>query len=132
MLQSILDALNEVVLLDDGHGSVVQGQALNLAERNAIDTALLAHAAQAAFAVPVRRGVFEDERGVHVSMVNPLSVERTIVAESGLEASGRVLVDEVAGVVAAATHGRRVNRPYGQSRSHGTGRRFGSRRLPTS
>ncbi len=81
--------------------------------------ALLAHGAQAAFAVPVRLGVFEDERGVHVALVNPLSVERTIVAESGVEANGRALVEELSGVVAAATRGRRVNRPFGESRSRG-------------
>lgn len=90
-----------------------------VARQPAHTAALLALGVQAAFAVPVRLGVFEDERGVHVVMVNPLSVERTIVAESGLEATGRALVDEVSGVVAAATRGRRVNRPYGQSRNRG-------------
>lgn len=82
-------------------------------------TALMAHGPMAAFAIPVRVGVFEDERGVHVSMVNPLSIERTIVAESGLEPGGQSLVDEVTSLVADATHGRRVNRPYGQSRDRG-------------
>ena len=81
--------------------------------------ALLALGAQAAFAVPVRLAVFEDERGVHVSMVNPLSVDRTIGAESGLEASGRALIDEMTGIVVSATHARRANRPYGQSRNRG-------------
>ena len=90
-----------------------------VAQHPARTTALLALGAQAAFAVPVRLAVFEDERGVHVSMVNPLSVERTIAAESGLEASGRALVEEMTGVAVAATHGRRANRPYGQSRDRG-------------
>jgi hypothetical protein len=81
--------------------------------------ALLAHGPQAAFAIMVRLAVFEDERGVQVAMVNPLSVERTIVAESGLETTGRALVEEVSGVVSAATHGRRASRPYGQSRNRG-------------
>lgn len=80
---------------------------------------LLANGPQAAFAVPVRLGVFADERGVHVSVVNPLSVERTMVAESGLEANGRALIEEVAGIAVAATQGRRVNRPFGQSRTRG-------------
>ncbi|MBL0171005.1 MAG: hypothetical protein IPP90_09785 [Gemmatimonadaceae bacterium] len=81
--------------------------------------AVMAKGALGAFAVPVRIGVFEDERGVHVSMVNPLSVERTMVAESGLEASGRAMVEEVAGLVVAATRGRKANRSYGQSRDRG-------------
>jgi hypothetical protein len=53
-----------------------------------VHTASLVAAALATFAVPVRIGIFEDERGVHVAMVNPLR-GRTIVAESGLEALGR-------------------------------------------
>ncbi|MBA4073160.1 MAG: hypothetical protein C0497_15240, partial [Gemmatimonas sp.] len=51
--------------------------------------------------------------------MNPLSVERTIVAESGLETSGRSLVEEVTGVAVAATRGRRANRPFGESRTRG-------------
>src|SRR5437016_195179 len=50
-----------------------------VAQQPAHTTALLALGPQAAFAIPVRLGVFEDEGGVHVSMVNPLSTERTIV-----------------------------------------------------
>jgi len=90
-----------------------------VAQQAAGTSALLANGAQAAFAVPMRLAVFEDERGVHVTMVNPLSIERTIVAESGLEARGRALVEEISAVVADATHGHRVNRPFGQSRTHG-------------
>jgi hypothetical protein len=90
-----------------------------VAQQPARVAALLANGPQAAFAVPVRLGVFADERGVHVSVVNPLSVERTMVAESGLEASGHALVEEVAGIAVTATQGRRVNRPFGQSRSRG-------------
>ncbi|MEK7239955.1 MAG: hypothetical protein AAB224_05160 [Gemmatimonadota bacterium] len=80
---------------------------------------LLAVGAQSAYALPVRIAVFEDERGVHVAMVNPLSVERTIIAEFGLEATGRALVEDVSGVVASATRGHRVNKAYGQSRKRG-------------
>lgn len=90
-----------------------------VAQQPARGGVLLARGPQAAFAITVRLAVFEDERGVQVAMVNPLSVERTIVAESGLETTGRALVEEVSGVVSAATHGRRASRPYGQSRNRG-------------
>jgi hypothetical protein len=90
-----------------------------VARQPAHSAALLAHGPLAAYATAVRLGVFEDERGVHVAMVNPLSVERTIVAETGLDASGRALVDDVANLAVAATRGRRVNRPYGQLRNRG-------------
>jgi uncharacterized protein (DUF302 family) len=90
-----------------------------VASQPARATALLARGASAGFAVPVRLSVFEDERGVHVAMVNPLAMDRTMVSEAGLEASGRVLVNDVAALVASVTRGRRVNRPYGQSRDRG-------------
>jgi hypothetical protein len=69
--------------------------------------------------VPVRVAIFDDEHGVHVAMVNPLNIERTIAAETGLEGAGRSLIDEVTTLVAAATHGQTVSRPYGQSRNRG-------------
>ena len=90
-----------------------------VAKQNAHASALLAKGVPGAFAVPVRVGVFEDERGVHVSMVNPLSLERTMVAEVLLESSWRAWVENVAGLVVTATQGRRVNRAYGQSRDRG-------------
>jgi uncharacterized protein (DUF302 family) len=80
---------------------------------------LLARGTTAAFAVPIRLAVFEDERGVHVAMVNPLSIERTIVAESGLENTGRALMGTVADVVASAVRTPRVERAYGQARMRG-------------
>lgn len=83
------------------------------------DQAMRTRGAAAAYAVPVRLNVFDDESGVHVAMVNPLSVERTMVAETGLEAAGRALVGEVTNSVVAATHGRRADRAFGQSRKRG-------------
>jgi uncharacterized protein (DUF302 family) len=90
-----------------------------VAQHPARAATLVAHGAQAAFAVPVRLGVYEDERGVHVALVNPLSVDRTMVAETGVEANGRSLIEEMSSVVAGATRGRRVNRQFGQSRARG-------------
>ncbi|MHB0947868.1 MAG: hypothetical protein ACYC3Q_04270 [Gemmatimonadaceae bacterium] len=81
--------------------------------------ALLARGAHGAFAVPVRVGIFEDERGVHASMVNPRSLDRTIAAESGLEASGDRLVAQVGTLVAEATRAKRVSSAYGQPRDRG-------------
>ena len=51
------------------------------AHQPAQTAALLAKGATAPYAVPVRISVYEDERGVHVAMVNPLSIERTVLEE---------------------------------------------------
>lgn len=95
------------------------GARVVVAHHPAHAAALLSRGTTAAFAVPVRLAVFEDEGGVHVAMVNPLSIERTIVAESGLEDSGRALMAEVARHVSTALRTPPVERPYGQARARG-------------
>ena len=47
--------------------------------------AVLSQGTHGAFAAPIRLAVFEDELGVHVSAVNPRSLNRTIVAEEGMD-----------------------------------------------
>ncbi len=46
---------------------------------------VLSKGTHGAFAAPIRVAVFEDELGVHVSAVNPRSLNRTIVAEEGMD-----------------------------------------------
>jgi len=46
---------------------------------------VLSQGPHGAFAAPLRVSVYEDELGVHVSGVNPRSLNRTIVAEVGME-----------------------------------------------
>ncbi len=79
---------------------------------------VLAHGATAAFAVPVRLVLFEDEAGKHLAAVNPLSIARTIVAETGFEASSEALLRDLAHL-AAGLHGHAVNRGFGQVRDRG-------------
>ncbi|MGB5673917.1 MAG: hypothetical protein WBO43_05165, partial [Gemmatimonadota bacterium] len=43
---------------------------------------VLAYGPRAAFALPIRFGVYEDEAGVHVAAFNPLSLNRTIISET--------------------------------------------------
>jgi hypothetical protein len=122
---AIVDALRGAgweVLADHAVGadrSCSYGARVLVAHHPARAAALLARGTTAAFAVPLRLSVFEDEGGVHVAMVNPLSIERTIVAESGLEASGRALIADVARLVAGAVRAPAVERPYGQARARG-------------
>ena len=81
--------------------------------------ALLAHGPAAAYAVPLRLVVYQDEGGTHVAAVNPLSVNRTIVAEQGFDATSDSALQEIGGIVAHAVHGTPVRRPYGQVRTRG-------------
>lgn len=74
---------------------------------------------EAPFASTVRLAVFQDEAGTHVAMVNPLSVNRTMVAEQGLERESSGVIDEAERIVASAVHGVSVRRAYGQVRRRG-------------
>ena len=81
--------------------------------------AVLRRGAQAAFALPVRLAVYEDELGVHLAVANPQSLARTLVADSGFEAPPAELVGALRSMVAAGFPGRPVAEPYGQLRSQG-------------
>ena len=83
------------------------------------DRWVLAHGPRAAFALPPRLVLFEDERGTHLATVNPLSVDRTIVAEAGVEAESRALVQDLSRTAAGAVRGRFALRPFGQVRDRG-------------
>jgi uncharacterized protein (DUF302 family) len=73
----------------------------------------------AAFALPLRVNVFEDEGGVHVSMVNPQSLNRTIVSETEGAATAAGMVERIRGAVAGAGIGRTASGQFGQMRSQG-------------
>jgi uncharacterized protein (DUF302 family) len=80
---------------------------------------VLAHGPRAAFAVPVRVALYEDEAGTHLAAVNPLSINRTIVAETGFEAASQALVRELQHIVSGSLSGRFALRQYGQVRERG-------------
>ncbi len=81
--------------------------------------AVLAHGVTAAFALPLRLAVYEDERGVHVAAANPQSLNRTIVAETGFEMQSDSALATLRQIVATAFPGQRAERQYGQIRERG-------------
>lgn len=81
--------------------------------------AVLGHGPRAAFALPIRLALYQDEAGTHVAAVNPNSVNRTIVAEHGFEAQSEAVLQEVTRIVAAAVRGTVVHRQFGQMRTRG-------------
>jgi len=54
---------------------------------------VMAQGSHGAYAAPLRVSVFEDELGVHVSAVNPRSLNRTIVEEEGMDEEWGRLAD---------------------------------------
>lgn len=80
---------------------------------------VLEHGPRAAFALPPRLLLFEDEAGLHLATVNPLSINRTIVAETGFDAASEALLRDLGSLAREALHARFVSRGYGQVRQRG-------------
>jgi uncharacterized protein (DUF302 family) len=80
---------------------------------------LLSHGAKAAFALPLRVVVYEDAGGVHVSLVNPSSVNRTVLGDGVEEELSARMAQELSAVLSAAAGGRKVDRQQGQLRKRG-------------
>ncbi len=81
--------------------------------------AVLQHGAVAAFALPLRVAVYQDERGIHVAAANPRSLNRTIIAEAGFETQSDSALGALQRIVATAFPGQLSEREYGQIRDRG-------------
>jgi len=80
---------------------------------------LLARGVRAAFALPVRVAVYEDESGTHVALMNPSSVNRTVLGDGVAETLAADTAAELSTVIAGAAGGTKVDRQAGQMRSRG-------------
>jgi uncharacterized protein (DUF302 family) len=80
---------------------------------------LLARGVRAAFALPVRIVVYEDEGGTHAAFMNPSSVNRTVLGDGVAEALAAETAAEISAIVAGAAGGTKVDRQAGQMRSKG-------------
>lgn len=80
---------------------------------------VLAHGPDAAFALPLRIAVVEDEQGTHVAAANPLSLTRTIIDETAFADDAAAVTEQLRDVVAAAFPDRTVSEEYGQLRERG-------------
>jgi uncharacterized protein (DUF302 family) len=80
---------------------------------------LLTHGPWAAFSLPVRVGVYEDEQGIHVAFVNPASIVRTVLGD-GVEAplSEKTMLD-FSGAISSGVKGSASNGQLGQLRTKG-------------
>ncbi|MBT8478893.1 MAG: hypothetical protein KJO06_08255 [Gemmatimonadetes bacterium] len=79
---------------------------------------VLSHGPRAAFALPLRLGVFEDEAGVHVAAFNPLSLNRTIISETEFAEGSASAVAALQEIVAPFEEFQ-VESQYGQMRDEG-------------
>jgi len=72
----------------------------------------------AAFVIPLRIAVYQDELGTHVSLANPQSLVRTIVSETGYERAAAEVVTRLQALLAPLP-GKVIAEQYGQMRDEG-------------
>jgi uncharacterized protein (DUF302 family) len=83
-------------------------------------SSVLQMGSHAAFALPLRLVVFQDENGIHVAAANPLSLNRTIVSEDdGFAAQSTAVLERLRAVAAEAFPNNSSVRQYGQMRDRG-------------
>jgi uncharacterized protein (DUF302 family) len=80
---------------------------------------VLARGPRAAFALPLRLVLYQDEGGIHLAVVNPHSVNRTIIAETGFEGSSEEGLSDMVRIASGAVRGVFVPRQFGQIRTRG-------------
>ena len=80
---------------------------------------VMEHGPLAAFALPLRMGVYEDTEGISVSFVNPSSLNRTVMGDEVKTELSAAMADTLAGLITSALEGTAANEHLGQLRSKG-------------
>lgn len=80
---------------------------------------ILAQGVKAAFALPLRAGIYEDETGIHVAVLNPASVNRTIVHEMKLDDLSLSTINSIMDTISKYVPGTIAKKQIGEIRSKG-------------
>jgi uncharacterized protein (DUF302 family) len=103
---------------DVGSGGCAHKAKTFVVNAPAFTAEVLKHGPRAAFALPLRLSVYEDDIGVHLAAVNPQSLARTIVGET-FDAPSTEVVTQLRAMTATGFPGKAVAVPYGQMRTQG-------------
>lgn len=80
---------------------------------------IMAHGPAAAFAIPLRVGIFTDENGINLSFLNPASINRTVLGDTTEKDLSLSTMKHLENVLASVGKGAVVNRQIGEIRSKG-------------
>lgn len=81
--------------------------------------AIIANGVKAAFALPLRAGIYEDETGINIAVVNPASINKTIIHETKLNELSLSTINFIADAIAKAAPGSVVKKQIGEIRNSG-------------
>jgi uncharacterized protein (DUF302 family) len=80
---------------------------------------IMAHGPYSAFALPLRVGIFTDEKGTSISFLNPASLNRTVLGDTVEKDLSVAKMKELSALLASAGKGTVVNQQSGEIRSKG-------------
>lgn len=80
---------------------------------------IMSTGAKAAFAVPLRAGIYEDETGINIAVVNPASINRTMIHETKLKDLSLSSINSAVDAIAKAVTGDVVKKQTGEIRNKG-------------
>lgn len=101
-------------------GCSYRSQVIVLFDRPYANVLMRANRNTAPFAVLDRINVFEDENGVHVSVVNPRNIVRTVLMnDDGYAPFTNTHAEKLRDLITGATEGQIVDRQYGPFRDGG-------------
>lgn len=80
---------------------------------------IMSKGVKAAFALPLRAGIYEDETGINVAVVNPASINRTIIHETKLDDLSLSTINPIVDVISKDVPGSVVKKQIGEIRAKG-------------
>lgn len=80
---------------------------------------IMSHGPNAAFALPLRVGIYTDEKGTNISFLNPVQLNRTVLGDSAEKDLSLSKMRELIALLASVGKGVIVNRQAGEIRSKG-------------
>ncbi len=80
---------------------------------------IMSNGVKAAFALPLRAGIYEDETGINVAVLNPASINRTIIHETKLNDLSLSTINSIVDGIAKAAPGNIAKKQIGEIRSKG-------------
>ncbi len=80
---------------------------------------ILSNGVKAAFALPLRAGIYEDETGINVAVLNPASINRTMIHETKLDDLSLSTINSIVDVISKDVPGNVVRKQIGEIRERG-------------
>ncbi len=80
---------------------------------------IMTHGPNSSFAVVLRVGIYEDEKGINIAFVNPASLNRTVLGDTEENELSAKTMNTLSEIISGAVKGETVNTQTGQIRKKG-------------